>query len=231
MPANRILSREGSLFSRLRNNNLATWQAYTQHEFVAAIADGSLPNSSFRHYLVQDYLFLIHFARAYALTLYKADNLEDMRSAAATIDGLLNTEMAMHVKYCAAWGLSESEMTAAPESTAVMAYTRYVLETGMAGDILDLVVALSPCVLGYGEIGFRLAGDAKTKRSGNPYNDWIEMYSSAEYLEVLEKAAGQLDRLAESRMTPARFDGLSRIFERATRLEIGFWDMGLSGSA
>jgi thiaminase (transcriptional activator TenA) len=32
------------------------------------LADGSLAEAAFRHYLVQDYLFLTEFARAYALS-------------------------------------------------------------------------------------------------------------------------------------------------------------------
>lgn len=31
------------------------------------LGDGTLPDAAFRMYLVQDYLFLIQFARAYAL--------------------------------------------------------------------------------------------------------------------------------------------------------------------
>jgi thiaminase/transcriptional activator TenA len=47
------------------------------------LADGSLAEAAFRHYLVQDYLFLIEFARAYALSVYKSPKLADMREAAA----------------------------------------------------------------------------------------------------------------------------------------------------
>jgi thiaminase (transcriptional activator TenA) len=43
------------------------------------LADGSLPKAAFRHYLIQDYLFLIEFARAYALSVYKSPKLADMR--------------------------------------------------------------------------------------------------------------------------------------------------------
>ena len=215
-----------TLFNDLKANCPAEWQAYIEHDFVKALADGSLATEKFRHYLSQDYLFLIHFARAYGLAVYKADNLDDMRSAAATIQALLDVEMSLHVSYCAGWGLSEAEMAAQPEATATLAYTRYVLETGMAGDALDLAVALAPCVLGYGEIGLRLAGDPATLKDNNPYGDWIEMYASADYQEVCQGAIAQLDRLAVSRATQARLPALGKIFSQATRLEAGFWDMG-----
>lgn len=35
------------------------WREYTEHAFVAGLADGSLPVDSFKYYLVQDYLFLV----------------------------------------------------------------------------------------------------------------------------------------------------------------------------
>ncbi len=57
---------------------------------------------------------------------------------------MADQEMKLHVAYCAGWGLSEADMAAEPEAQATMAYTRYVLEKGLAGDLLDLQVALAP---------------------------------------------------------------------------------------
>ncbi len=216
-----------SIFARLKAANADAWRAYTEHEFVAGLGDGSLPEDAFKYYLKQDYLFLIHFARAYSLAAYKADNLDDMKSALATAAALTDTEMSLHVEYCKGWGISEAEMQAVEEAPANMAYTRYVLERGMSGDILDLYAALAPCVIGYGEIGERLMNDPATKKDGNPYLPWIEMYGGSEYLDVMHAAIAQLDRLAESRFNGARFEDLSKTFRQATLLEVDFWQMGL----
>ncbi len=214
-----------SYFERLKATCAGDWRAYTEHPFVQALGRGDLPEAAFRHYLAQDYLFLIHFARAYALAVYKSETLADMRAAADIVKGLLDVEMSLHVKFCAGWGLSEAEMEALPEARATMAYTRFVLDCGMAGDILDLYVALAPCVVGYGEIGSALA--AAGDLTGNPYAAWIEMYAGPEYADVAEGAIAQLERLAESRGTEQRFAALARTFRQATRLEAAFWDMGL----
>lgn len=216
-----------SLFGRLKQDAATAWQDYTHHPFVAGMADGSLPEAAFRHYLVQDYLFLIQFARAYALAVYKSGNLADMRAAAETMNGILNTEMQLHVGYCSGYGISEHEMQQAAEAPECTAYTRFVLEAGMAGDVLDLHVALSPCVIGYGEIGARLAADPATKRVGNPYLSWIEMYSGDDYAGVMTGAAAHLDRLGTERLTEARYGRLAELFATATRLEADFWSMGL----
>ena len=225
------LAPAGSLFRRLRDDAASDWQAYVAHAFVRGIADGSLPAACFRHYLGQDYLFLIHFARAYALAVYKSEDLADMRAAAAAVSAILDTEMRLHVAYCGGWGLDEAAMQALPEATATMAYTRYVLERGLAGDLLDLHVALAPCVVGYGEIGRRLADDSATRRAGNPYLAWIEMYAGAEYQELAAGHVAGLDRLAVSRLTASRYPALLKTFREATRLEAALWQMGLDRRA
>ena len=228
------MAEPGQVFSALKATCPDDWDAYVRHDFVRRLGDGSLPEACFRHYLGQDYIFLIHFARAYALAAFKSDALEDMRQAAATLDALINTEMGLHVKYCAGWGLSEPEMAALPEAEANLAYTRFVLDTGLAGDLLDLLAALSPCVMGYAEIGAWLAADPASDLSDeNPYRDWIAIYAGAEYREVARGAARQLDRVAARRLgadveASPRWPGLARTFGTATRLEIGFWDMGLA---
>ena len=222
-----------TLFSKLKAGCAADWSEFVDHPFVQQLGDGSLPEACFRHYLVQDYLFLMHFSRAYALAVYKSEHLDDMRQAAATLDALLNHEMSLHIRSCAAWGLSEADLTAVPETPQNMAYTRYVLERGLAGDLLDLLVALAPCVVGYGEIAVRLQAAQGPKQGGNLYRDWIETYSGTEYQEVVKNSLAQLDRVADRRLgrapeTSERWDSLQRGFRAATRLEIGFWDMGLN---
>jgi len=146
-----------SFFERLKTGGSAEWRAYTEHPFTNGLADGSLAEAAFRHYLVQDYLFLTEFARAYALSVYKSPKLADMREAAAGLSAILDIEMNLHVKLCAGWGLSSSDLEQTPPAVEMLAYTRYVLDAGMRGDLLALKVALAPCVIGYAEIATRLA--------------------------------------------------------------------------
>jgi thiaminase/transcriptional activator TenA len=215
-----------SFFERLKTAAPAEWRAYTEHPFTNGMADGSLPEAAFRHYLVQDYLFLIEFARAYALSVYKSPSLVDMREGAAGLSAILDVEMDLHVKLCAGWGLSPADLEQAPPAAEMLAYTRYVLDTGMRGDLLALKVSLAPCVIGYAEIATRLAAYSDAQVSTNPYRDWIAEYAGAPYQEVAAKARAHLDRLADRYATPAREAELAAIFREATRLEADFWEMG-----
>ena len=215
------------LFSHLRDACADEWRAYTDHAFVRGLADGTLPETCFRHYLGQDYLFLIHFARAYALAAYKADNLSDIHQAAAGLSAIIDVEMALHVEFCAGWGLDEDEMAALPEAEETMAYTRYVLEKGVQGDLLDLHVALAPCVLGYAEIGRALAECPTAHIEANPYTLWIDMDASDEYQAVAADEQATINRLMAERGGPGRLPSLTETFRKATRLEAAFWKMGM----
>ena len=105
--------------------------------------------------------------------------------------------MDLHVTYCSGWGLSEADMSSATEEMQTVAYTRYVMERGLAGDLLDLHVALAPCIVGYAEIGQALGANPDTVLDGNPYRSWIEMYAGDEYGAVAGDAVKQLDQLSE----------------------------------
>jgi thiaminase/transcriptional activator TenA len=220
----------GSLFEKLREANRAVWDSYVDHDFVRQLGAGTLPEKAFRFYLVQDYLFLIQFARAYALAAYKADTLEDARQAARSMSIILDDEMSLHVKFCAGWGLTIDDMLNVPEAPQCMAYTRFVLEAGQAGDILDLQVALAPCVVGYAEVANRLLASPATKLDGNPYRAWIEAYAGEDYQKVASAAVAQLDRLYARRAGPGRDASLVRLFGGASRLEADFWQMGLNAT-
>ncbi|MFV0473957.1 MAG: TenA family protein [Pikeienuella sp.] len=220
----------GVVFPKWRAAAGADWAAYTRHAFVEGLGDGTLPREAFLRYLTQDYVFLVHFARAWALALTKADTIEEMRFCATTVHGLIVEEMRLHVRLCAEAGIDEATLFAAEEAPQNLAYTRYVLDAGHSGDFVDLLAALAPCVLGYGEIGARLAQGP----TGAAWRDWIDAYAGPEYQALCATVGGLIDdavarRLGDAPERAPRWDGLCRRFRMATRLEVGFWDMGLGG--
>ena len=217
----------GALFPRLVEASEAAWQAYTRHQFVLRLAAGDLPAACFRCYLVQDYLFLLHFARAWGLAVYKSDTLPEMRRAQRLVAATLDVEIGLHIDYCRGWGLSEAAIAAAPEAPSTIAYTRFVLDRGLAGDRLDLEVALAPCVIGYAAIAAERMADPRTRLAANPYREWLEMYASSEYQDLAREAELALDAQFGRRGGDGRFPSLAASFALAARLEADFWQMGL----
>jgi thiaminase/transcriptional activator TenA len=93
------------------------------------------------------------------------------------------------------------------------------------------MASLAPCALGYGEIGMRLKAQAR----GTQYADWINAYSGDDYQKVCRSVGALIDRGLERRLGAdyaalPRWTRLTARFAAATRLEVGFWDMGMRGA-
>jgi len=122
-------------------------------------------------------------------------------------------ESTLHKEYCAQWNISADELENTVESPATMAYGAYLIDIGLQGahrfprilkradcilqlgDDMKLVMALSACLLGYGEVGLWLKKEAaKTdswvKLDGNPYKKWIEDYSGEDYQAAVRRGLG-----------------------------------------
>ncbi|MEX0306564.1 MAG: thiaminase II [Ruegeria sp.] len=223
------MSGYGKAFALMRGAAQGPWREYTRHAFVEGMKDGMLPHEAFLHYLRQDYVFLIHFSRAWALAVVKSETHEEMLAASRTVNGLISEEMKLHIGICEAEGISQDQLFATPERAENLAYTRYVLEAGYSGDLLDLLAALVPCVMGYGEIGIRLASEATSET----YRDWIDAYASAEYQDACRAVGELLDsalirRIGGDFETSPRWNRLCQTFRTATELEVNFWQMGLT---
>lgn len=216
-----------TLFDRLKADAAPQWADYTRHDFVDQLGAGTLPLASFKHYLVQDYLFLIQFARAYALGVYKSHSVADMRQSLEGVKAILDVELDLHLELCGNWGMSRSDIENAPEDTPTMAYTRFVLDAGMSGDLLDLQAALAPCVIGYAEIGRRLVAGG-LDGDGNPYQRWMREYGSDAYQELAADFTRWMDDTATQVLTEQRYPRVLSLFEKACRLESDFWQMGLN---
>ena len=219
----------GNVFKLLKEENKENWILYTKHDFLQKLSQGTLKEEKFLNYLIQDYLFLIQFSKAWSLAILKSDNLEEMKIAASTVNDLINFEMELHISLCANYGISKSDLENADEENQNIAYTRYVLELGYSGDLLDLLSSLAPCVLGYGEIGINY-------KNSNPkismYQKWIDTYSSNEYQDVCKNVANLIDqafmlRLGDNFVSTYKWKKVNKIFNKATLLEVDFWNMAM----
>jgi hydroxymethylpyrimidine kinase/phosphomethylpyrimidine kinase len=92
-----------------------TWHDYIHHPFVTAMANGNLPLHTFKAYLIQDYLYLTHFARTYSLAGYKSTSITQITRNAEIIQHI-RREMELHLSYCAEFGLSESDIQSHPRA-------------------------------------------------------------------------------------------------------------------
>ena len=217
----------GKAFFDLKESIKPEWHKFINHEFVMKISDGTLPSTNFIFYLKQDFIFLSHFSRAWALAVTKSQDWKEMSLASSTVQALVNFEMKLHINFCKKKGILEKELSLEKEAKENLAYTRYVLEAGYSGGFLDLIVCLMPCIIGYGEIGKNLSSS-----TSSVYADWIGTYSSEDYQKVCSDVGHLFDysikkRFGNNYKKLPYWGLLKNRFKTATELETNFWNMGI----
>ena len=205
-------------------HNCPTWDDYIQHDFVKQLTAGTLAPDSFRLYLVQDYLYLIHYTRVMALSVYKSDTLAQMRVGQAGINAMLDMEIAMYLDFCRQWNIPLEQVENAPESAVTIAYSRYILDAAMSGSLAELYAAIAPCLMGYGEIGRCIKDEGFI--DNNPYQPWIDVFSSDEFQVITAQNEAQINTLLAD-ASPAQADKFHRLFNTAARMEVNFWQQAL----
>ncbi|MBE1442190.1 thiaminase II [Paenibacillus sp. OAS669] len=199
------------------------WRSNHDHPFVQEMGKGTLELEKFRFYMIQDYIYLIDYAKLFALGAVKATDLTTMGTFAALLHSTMNEEMALHRAYAAKFGISEEELEQAQPSPITLAYTHYMLHAAQNGSLAELVSALLPCMWSYWEIGKELA-QIPGSTEHEWYGEWIRMYSSEEFGTLAMWCIDLLDQLAEGK--PQReLNRLEEIFATTTRFEYLFWDM------
>ncbi len=197
--------------------------AILQHPFVLGIGRGDLDLARFRHYVTQDYVYLVDYSRVLARGAARAPELESMSWFAGLLDETLNTEMELHRGYCARFGITSEELEATRPAPTTVAYTSYLLRVASQGSFGELAASLLPCQWGYWEIGEHLA------RRGAPshaplYAEWVAMYSSDEFRDLALHLRSLTDAIG-SVASPAEQAAMETAYLTSLRLERQFWDM------
>ena len=79
--------------------------------------------------------------------------------------------------------------------------------------------------LGYAQVAGYIT-ENYPKLLSNPYQAWIDTYSSPEYQQAAQETVDFLTALCEP-LNDSQLTNIQQIFTTATRMEIGFWQMGL----
>ncbi|WP_258171310.1 thiaminase II [Paenibacillus sp. R14(2021)] len=208
---------------RLYRSVKEIWAKSHDHPFLTELRDGTLDTVRFIYYLKQDYVYLIDYAKVFAMGSLKARDLETISKFAELLHSTLNVEMELHRQYAARFGIARDELEQTFPSPTTVAYTKYLLDTAAQGALSDVVAVLLPCMWSYREIGV-----AYMKIPGaldHPlYREWILMYSSEEFGALTDWCIALMDRLAEG-LPERELAQLEERFMVASKLEYMFWDM------
>lgn len=208
---------------RLHAAAAPVWEGSRKHPFLAELAQGTLPERKFAFFMKQDYLYLIEYAKLFALGVIKADDLETMGKFAELLHSTLSMEMELHRRFADKFGISREELEETKASPTTLAYAHYMLSVAQTGDLADLTALILPCTWSYYEIG-RLFAATDGALEHKLYREWIMTYASSEFGELAEWLIALMERLSDG-LPEARLAKLEEHFMVASRFEHMFWDM------
>ena len=200
------------------------WEGYHAHPFVRGIADGSLDEDKFRFYMIQDYIYLIDYAKVFALGVAKARDMETMRLFASYVHQILDGEMEIHKSYMKRLGISlaEAESTSAALDNA--SYTAYMLKVAYEEGPGEIAAAILSCALSYEHIARRIVAEHPKAEEYPFYGEWVSGYANDGYSAANRELIALTERLTAD-YTRAQLRHLEEVFTICSRDETAFWDM------
>jgi len=212
-------------FSReLKSKAEKVWEDGYNHPFVQELGKGTLDRERFKFYLLQDYLYLLQYAKVFATAVIKSDTEEYMANFSKSQHYILAGEMNVHRKYMKGFGISPQEVESVKSSLYNRSYTANMLSHGLTGGLAEVLAAVFPCAWTYSDYGKRLKKQYAANLEDNFYKTWIENYASDEFLDSFEWFYDALDGLVAN-MSAVQRKKIEEIFISSVEFEYLFWDM------
>ena len=200
------------------------WQSYCRHPFVKGIRDSTLDREKFRYYIIQDYLYLIDYARTFAIGVAKAKSAHTTNIFSGYISLLTGSEMSIHHGYMGKFAVSQQEVDNTARALDNLSYTSYMLRVAYEEGEAEILAAILSCAYSYEFI-------AKDMVRNNPdcindpfYGEWIQGYISQKYSDGNLLLMDTLNRLTAD-YTQEQIQHLVDIFTACSRYEYMFWEM------
>jgi len=212
-------------FSRgLKAKAEKVWEDGYNHPFVQGLGKGTLDKEKFKFYLLQDYLYLLQYAKVFAAAVLKSDTEEYMSNFTIVQNYIFNTEMDVHREYMKRFDITQEEIDSVKSSLYNRTYTANMLAHGFTGGLAEIIATVLPCGWTYSDYGKRLKSQYVDNLEGNFYKTWIENYASDSFAGSLEWLFGALDDLVVD-MSDKQRENIEEIFISSVEFEYLFWDM------
>jgi len=195
-------------------------RAILTQPFLAELADGSLPPQSFRHYMLQDSLYLAEYARVLAIAAARAPTAAGRLEFSDGAKVAVQVEEALHQAFFVQFGVTPEMVREAEATPACLGYTSYLASLAATRSYEELIAGILPCFWVYWEVGCDIKPRAV---SPNPYAAWIDTYAAPSFGEATARVRALADEAADN-ATPATRAAMATAFRNATRYEWMFWE-------
>lgn len=209
------------LFSQqLWQRNLALYQETLALPFNQALAQGTLKQEIFAHYIIQDAHYLLAYGRALAVCAAKAFDADDVIQFSDAAKIAIVVERSLHGHFMQDFAISKLEFEHTPLSLACHHYTSFLTATAWSESYPVVLAALLPCFWIYAEVGKDIVSKAS---ANNPYQAWIDTYSGQEFHQAVNNVIATIDKVA-ARCDTDTLEKMHQAYTQSARLEWLFWD-------
>lgn len=214
--------------------NLALYQKTLAHPFNQELAQGTLNQDTFCHYVIQDAHYLLAYGRALAVCAAKAYEAEDVIQFADSAKIAIVVERSLHDDFMQNFDISKDEFENTPLTLACHHYSNFLTATAWSESYPVILAALLPCYWIYAEVGNDIV---RNSIPNNPYQAWVDTYAGEEFNAVVQQVIATIDRVA-MRCDADTLEKMHQAYTRGAQLEWLFWDsayrqekwLGLDGS-
>lgn len=212
------------LIDRMTEATKDIWAEYNKHPFVKGIEDGTLEREKFKYYIIQDYLYLVEYAKVFGIGIAKAKSTETLKLFASYVRLLTDGEMDIHRGYMGKFGVTEEELASTPRALDNLSYTSYMLRVAYEEGEAEVLAAILSCAYSYEVIARNIVKNNPDSVNHEFYGDWIKGYASDEYSKENVVLFEMLERHT-AHYTDEQKQHIVDIYVACSRYELAFWDL------
>ena len=197
------------------------WQGSFEHPFVTGLQDGTLGDSIFRYYLLQDRYYLEHFSKLYQIISDASDDAEVKELMRRNSQHLAEGEQLIREEFFQELGIDEEEIKNTPIAPTAYNYVSHLYRQLAEKNVVVACAGMLPCPWLYQAIGEQLI------KQGSPhemYQRWIMTYAGEDSKEAVQYECGVIERLYEE-ATDETKEEMIEAFYRSCQFEYLFWEM------
>lgn len=204
------------------NQNKPIWDKCAGTPFVRELQSGTLPFEKFQNYMIQDSIYLKHYARVFGKAMYHSTVLKDIQLYYSILSFVTDTESAVRLNYLMQFGMTDEDIEPIPPSPENQNYIDFMLDVAERGNVCEILMAVLPCMLSYSYIFRKIA--SASRAADSRYSDFIQDYADEHYFEDCKRWCNFADNKIAALPSKSRNE-LKYIFEKASYLELAFWGM------
>ena len=202
------------------------WDECLASPFVQEIKDATLPMEKFKEYMIQDSIYLKHYAKVFGGAIYHATTLKEIQMYYSSLAYVNDTESTVRTNYLKQFGITDDEIEFIKPQPENKNYIDFMMAYAAKGDTAEILMATMPCLLSYIYI-FKIVAQEEAI-CGSLFEEFVSEYLGERIDKVSKCWRDFVDEKCDNLPKQEKVKLLG-IFREGSRLELEFWQMAYRG--